>query len=247
MKKSKIHKKSRVSESHLFIKINKRKTTNMATQQFTQDEKFGRWGEYTLIPFIEKYFNEKLMTQNLAYWWDSGYEASKRKSISEQRSILKSYDLKFGLYENGNVTPKKSVTFEIKTDKFANTGNIVIEKKYKKKLSGVFGSSADYFVYFFPRRLKEQVYIIRRERLVEMFNDTKWNEYLRYGGDGDSALMYVIPASIFDEDFVKFNGKLETYEVEIPAEFGLEKFTDNSITYVSNNQMTKYPDPFDFD
>jgi hypothetical protein len=214
-------------------------------QKFTKDEEFGKWGEYTLIPFIEKYFNEKLMTQNLTYWWNSEYEANKKKSFSERKSILKSFDLKFGLYENGNVMPKKSVTFEIKTDKFINTGNIVIEKKYKKKLSGAFGSSADYFVYFFPRRLKDQVYIIRRERLVEMFNDTKWNEYLRYGGDGDSALMYVIPASIFDEDFIKFGGKLETYEVEIPVEFGLEKFIDNSITYVSDGDWKKYPDVFD--
>jgi hypothetical protein len=219
----------------------------MATQQFTQDEEFGKWGEYTLIPFIEKYFNEKLMTQNLSYWWDSGYEASKRKSISEQRSILKSFDLKFGLYENGNISPKKSVTFEIKTDKFMNTGNIVIEKKYKKQASGVFGSSADYFIYFFPRRLKEQVYIIRRERLVEMFeSDTKWNEYLRYGGNGDSALMYVIPTTIFDEDFIKFNGKLLQFDTyEIPEEFGLDKFVDNNVTYISNGDWTQYPDVFD--
>lgn len=218
----------------------------MATQQFTQDEKFGKWGEETLIKFIEKYFNEKLITQNITYWWDSTYEAG-NKQYSERKSILKSYDLKFGLYENGNVTPKKSVTFEIKTDKFANTGNIVIEKEYKKKPSGVFGSSADFFVYFFPRRLKDQVYIIKRQKLVEMFNDTKWNEYQRLGGDGKTALMYIIPSHIFEADFLKFNGKLETYEVEIPEEFGLDKFVDNSITYVSNNQMTKYPDPFDFD
>ena len=216
-------------------------------QKFTKDEEFGKWGEYTLIPFIEKYFNEKLITQNITYWWDSAYEAG-NKQYSERKSILKSYDLKFGLYENGNITPKKSVTFEIKTDKFMNTGNIVIEKKYKKQLSGVFGSSADYFVYFFPRRLKDQVYIIRRERLVEMFeSDTKWNEYLRYGGDGDSALMYVIPATIFDEDFIKFNGKLLQFDTyEIPEEFGLDKFVDNNVTYVSNN-ITNYPDAFDFD
>ena len=217
----------------------------MNNKQFTKDEKFGKWGEFTLIPFIEKYFTEKLITSNLQYWYDSSYEAG-NKSYSQRKSILKSYDLKFGLYENGNISPKKSVTFEIKTDKFMDTGNIVIEKKYNKQPSGAFGSSADYFVYFFPRRVKDQVYIIRRQKLVEMFNDTKWNEYLRYGGDGDSALMYVIPASIFDEDFVKFNGKLLQFDnYEIPAKFELEKFTDNSITYVSNGDWTQYPDVFD--
>lgn len=229
-------------------KINKRKQQIMKTnkQQFTNDEKFGKWGEYTLIPFIEKYFNEKLITQNLTYWYDSTYEAG-NKQYSERKSILKSYDLKFGLYENGNITPKKSVTFEIKTDKFMNTGNVVIEKKYKKQPSGAFGSSADYFVYFFPRRLKEQVYIIKRERLVEMFeSDTKWNDYLRYGGDGDSALMYVIPSGEFDEEFKKFNGKLLQFDTyEIPEEFGLDKFIDSSISYVSDTQKT-YEDPFDF-
>jgi hypothetical protein len=215
--------------------------------KFTKDEEFGKWGEYTLIPFIEKYFNEKLITQNITYWYDSGYQAS-NKSFSERKSILKSYDLKFGLYENGNISPKKSVTFEIKTDKFMNTGNVVVEKKYKKQPSGVFGSSADYFIYFFPRRLKDQVYIIKRERLVEMFeSDTKWNEYLRYGGDNDSALMYVIPSSEFDEEFKKFNGKLLQFDTyEIPTEFGLDKFIDNSISYVSDN-VKKYDNPLDND
>jgi hypothetical protein len=60
--------------------------------------------------------------------------------------------------------------------------------------------------------------------------------------------MYVIPSSEFDEEFKKFNGKLLQFDTyEIPEEFGLDKFIDNSVTYVSNNQMTKYPDPFDFD
>jgi predicted DNA-binding protein YlxM (UPF0122 family) len=214
-------------------------------QKFTKDEEFGKWGEYTLIPFIEKYFNQKLPLSKIAYWYDSSYQAS-NKSFSERKSILKSYDLKFGLYENGNISPKKSVTFEIKTDKFMNTGNVVIEKKYKKQPSGVFGSSADYFIYFFPRRLKDQVYIIKRERLIEMFeSDTKWNDYLRYGGDKDFALMYVIPSGEFEVEFLKSGGKLETYEVEIPEEFGLDKFTDNNISYVSNTQKT-YEDPFDF-
>ena len=218
----------------------------MDNKQFTNDEKFGKWGEFTLIPFIEKYFTEKLITSNLQYWYDSSYEAG-NKSYSQRKSILKSYDLKFGLYENGNISPKKSVTFEVKTDKFMDTGNIVIEKKYKKQASGAFGSSADYFIYFFPRRVKDQVYIIKRERLVEMFeSDTKWNDYLRYGGDNDSALMYVIPSFIFDEEFKKFNGKLLQFDnYEIPQEFGLDKFIDNKISYVSNT-MKKYEDPFDF-
>jgi len=245
---SKISKKTKMCKNTgFFNKIYKRKIIVMNTQQFIQDEKFGKWGEMTLIPFIEKYFKEKLKTQHLSYKWDSGYEASKTKSLREKRSILKSFDLMFGLYENGSIMPKKSVTFEVKTDKFRNTGNIVIEKKYKKHPSGIFGSSADYFVYFFPRRLKDQVYIIRRQRLVEMFNDTKWNEYLTYGGDGNSALMYVIPSHIFDEEFIKFNGRLLQFDnYIIPEEFGLDKFTDNSITYVSNNNITNYPDPFDF-
>jgi hypothetical protein len=222
----------------------------MATQlneQFNKDEKFGKWGEETLIKFIEGYFNEKLINQKLVYWYDSSYQAN-NKSYSERKSILKSFDLKFGLYENENISPKKSVTFEIKTDKFMNTGNVVIEKKYKKQPSGVFGSSADYFIYFFPRRLKDQVYIIKREKLVEMFeSDTKWNEYLTYGGDNNSALMYVIPSHQFENDFLKSGGKLETYEVEIPEEFGLDKFIDSTISYVSNNNITNYPDAFDFD
>ena len=216
-------------------------------QKFTKDEEFGKWGEETLINFIEKYFNEKLPLSKIAYWYDSSYQAS-NKSFSERKSILKSYDLKFGLYENGNISPKKSVTFEIKTDKFMNTGNVVIEKKYKKQPSGVFGSSADYFIYFFPRRLKDQVYIIKRERLIEMFeSDTKWSEYLRYGGDNDSALMYVIPSSEFDEEFKKFNGKLLQFDTyEIPEEFGIDKFTDNNISYVSDN-VKKYENPLDND
>jgi hypothetical protein len=78
-------------------------------------------------------------------------------------------------------------------------------------------------------------------------SDTKWNEYLTYGGDNNSALMYVIPSHQFENDFLKSGGKLETYEVEIPEEFGLDKFIDSTISYVSNNNITNYPDAFDFD
>jgi len=213
----------------------------MATQQFTQDEKFGKYFEFELIPFIENFFNDKLPNSKISYWYDSSYESEKVKN----KSILKDYDLKFGVYDKGTISAKKEITFEIKTDKFINTGNLAFEKKYKNKLSGAFGSKADYFIYFFPRRIKQNLYIIKRDKLVELLNDTKWNEYLRYGGDNNSALMYIIPSHIFETDFIKFGGKLETYEVTIPEEFQLDKFVDNSITYVSNGDWTQYPDVFD--
>jgi len=209
--------------------------------KFTKDEEFGKYFEFELIPFIENFFNEKLPLSKITYWYDSGYDAKKNNN----KSILKDYDLKFGVYDKGTIFAKKEITFEIKTDKFINTGNLAFEKKYKNKLSGAFGSKADYFIYFFPRRIKQNLYIIKRDRLVELLNDTKWNEYLRYGGDNNSALMYIIPSSEFEVDFIECGGKLETYEVEIPAEFGLDKFIDNNISYVSNN-ITNYPDAFDF-
>jgi len=238
---SKISKKIGVANKSRFSnKIYKRKT-KMSTQ-FTQDEKFGKYFEFELIPFIENFFNNKLPNSKISYWYDSNYESEKMKS----KSILKDYDLKFGVYDRGTIFAKKEISFEIKTDKFMNTGNLAFEKKYKNKPSGAFGSKADYFIYFFPRRIKENLYIIKRDKLVELLNDTKWNEYLRYGGDNNSALMYIIPSSEFEADFVKFGGKLETYEVEIPAEFGLDKFINSSISYVSN-EITNYPDAFDFD
>ena len=210
-------------------------------KQFEKDEEFGKYFEFELIPFIENYFNEKLPLSKIGYWYDSAYEAKKKND----RKILKNYDLKFGVYDKGTIFAKKEITFEIKTDKFMDTGNLAFEKKYKNQFSGAFGSKADYFIYFFPRRVKENLYLIKRDRLVELFNDSKWNDYLRYGGDDGKALMYIIPANIFEVEFLKSGGKLETYEVEIPEKFGLEKFTDNSITYVSNGDWTQYPDVFD--
>jgi hypothetical protein len=58
--------------------------------------------------------------------------------------------------------------------------------------------------------------------------------------------MYIIPSSEFEVEFLKSGGKLETYEVEIPEEFGLDKFTDNNISYVSDN-VKKYENPLDND
>jgi len=212
-------------------------------QKFTKDEEFGKYFEFELIPFIEGYFNDRLHLQNIGYWYDSGYESKKKND----RKILKDYDLKFGVYDKGTVFAKKEITFEIKTDKFMNTGNLAFEKKYKNGLSGAFGSKADYFIYFFPRRVKENLYLIKRERLVEILDDTKWNEYLRYGGDDGKALMYIIPANIFEVEFLKSGGKLETYEVEIPEKFGLDKFEEKPKTMYYGEMNLPKGDPFDFD
>ena len=211
--------------------------------QINSDLNFGKWGEEMIIRWVQEYFSKG--NREVSYWYNSDYEFRNLKGF-ERIKRLKEYDLKFGVYNSGDITPVGNIKFEVKTDKYSNTGNLCFEIKDNKKDSGVMSSLADYFVYFMPRFDNENLYVIKTSKMKELLSSDKFKVYYNYGGDVSNTLNIVIPKSDFIDDFKAAGGRVETYKVNIPEDFKLEKFEESKkVVYVSDS-IKKYDDPFNF-
>jgi hypothetical protein len=173
---------------------------------FENDLSFGQWGESVMIDYI----NDRLSTD-------------KRLCIftgSSRGSSLKDYDLRFDLLND--VTTE--LTYEVKTDKYEDTGNVFFEKSCNGTDSGVIYSTSDYFIYFLPRRLKNNLYYIRTQNLKHILT-TIFYGCISYGaGDGGRVVGYLVSTSEFDKEFLNYGGEIITLDVDIPTEFNLTKF-----------------------
>lgn len=222
----------------------KTKYNTNRVDQFNGDLGWGKWGETTMWPWLEKFFSRG--DNKLSYWYDSDYEARNLKG-SEKKKMLKSYDLKFGLYYGNKIFCEKEIKFEVKTDKYDNTGNLAFEYKDKGIESGVFGTSAEWFVYFMPRFEKDNIYIIKTEKLKELLSQEKWKQYFNYGGDLNKTLNFIIPKIDFDDDFKTSGGRIETIEgVTIPQEYNVTKFNNSKKAVYYGDTMKKYDDDIEF-
>jgi len=78
---------------HFFylIYISKQKVYFMKNRvkQFNSDLSFGKWGEQTIYPWIEKYFTRGDI--NVSYWYDSDYEARKITDRTKKKEKLNAY------------------------------------------------------------------------------------------------------------------------------------------------------------
>jgi hypothetical protein len=173
---------------------------------FNEDLEFGHWGESVMVDYITDRF-----TTHSRLCIFTG---------SSRGSSLKDYDLRFDLLNK--VT--KSITFEVKTDKKENTGNVFFEKSCNGVASGVMSSKSDFFIYFLPRRLKNNLYYIDTKRLRHILT-TIFGHCINYGGgDGGRVVGYLIDTNDFNEQFVKYGGEILTLDVDIPTEFNLTRF-----------------------
>lgn len=173
---------------------------------FNDDLDYGEWGEKVMIDYI----TNRLTTQSRLCIFTGSSRGSK----------LKDYDLRFDLLND--IT--KEITYEIKTDKYDDTGNVFFEKSCNGVASGVIYSKSDFFIYFLPRRKKNNLYYIRTENLKHILT-TIFRNCISYGaGDGGRVVGYLINTQDFDEVFVKWGGELITLDVEIPEKFNLTKF-----------------------
>jgi hypothetical protein len=173
---------------------------------FKQDLEFGAWGEKIMVDYI----TNKLTTYNRLCIFTG---SSRGKS-------LKDYDLRFDLLNN--VT--KEITYEVKTDKYEDTGNVFFEKSCNGVESGVIYSKADYFIYFLPRKKESNLYYIRTENLKHILT-TIFHFCISYGaGDGGRVVGYLINTQDFDEVFIKYGGEIITLDVNIPDEYNLTRF-----------------------
>jgi hypothetical protein len=151
----------------------------MNTEQFTKDLRFGKSGEQDII----NYFT----TIGLNYVGASTYGS------------LKDYDLKF--------TNKKGVvkTFEVKTDKYVtpqkDTGNMIVEHSSWGKEAVYTASQADYFVYYFINLEKDNVWIIKMDKLRKLIKDNAGVMSVVNGGDSKATKCIKVPRLEFQSEF----------------------------------------------
>jgi hypothetical protein len=203
------------------------------------------WGEYfegALNLWIEPHFNHQLYLKKKTLAWST----LRSSDIYPKKKDWYKFDTLYHLYELDNPEPIKQITFEIKADKYDNTGNVCIEKKCSNKMSGVFHTEADYFIYYMPRYTHNNLYLFKPAELCRYLS--KYNNLLRNLGDGDRSLSYIIDKTQFDKDILDDKiGKIYTYNAPIPEEFGVSKFEakTKSNTYQSD-KMKKYDDVFNW-
>lgn len=209
------------------------------TKQFNSDLEWGNFGEQTLIPFIEKYFNRG--DKFISYWYNSS-------DITKNKKVLKEWDLRFGTYDKNYFNGKDftgKIEFEIKTDKYPiNTGNLIFEKSCGRKQSGVFATKANYFLYFLPLFKQNNIYLIKSEALRVLLKKYDW--CITSGGDyGSNTMMYKIPREDFDKEFIEAGGRIETFnDYTIPEWFNVKEFKENKYIYKSD-EFKKYENPLD--
>ncbi len=219
---------------------------NSNYKQFTSDLDYGKAGENELWPWIELYFSTP--TRLISYWYDSDYEARNLKGTAF-KSKVKEYDLKFGVYKESKIFCEREITFEIKTDKYEkDTGNLVFEYKDKGIDSGPFGSSSDYFIYWLPKFTKDNLYLIKTEKLSELLKKDIFSKNIKTGGQFTKTEMFVIPKTDFNNEFIQAGGKIETFNSDrLLNNFGLSQFkVDNNKTNYYSDELKKYDDPFKF-
>lgn len=184
----------------------------MDTQLFTDCKNWGEHFEKESISFILSKFNKVLKLENKELRFID-YNNGRTKEE------LKKYDLKFGVYQNDTLI--RTITFEIKTDKYASD-NLFFEFKCSKELSGVFATEADFFVYILPKYDEQNFFICKPKKLAQLLKDNQY--HLSYGGEGNRVCGFLMNRLDFITDYPSCGGKLWSWPVTIPEHFGVDKF-----------------------
>lgn len=209
---------------------------------FKSDLEWGKYWEYATIKPICSIFQPYCESKDYFFTFLTTNE-------SKKVNVMKEWDTLYIVAKKSNrLETIKRLKFEIKADKY-DSNNVYIEKKCNKKLSGVFATKSDYFVYVLPKYNKENVIIIKPSELIKILEE-KYNHCLSYGGDGGRAYGYVINKNEFVNE-VKKVGKVIDWECTIPEKFEVEKHTgikgEKSTTYYGHRIPDEYPDPFDWE
>jgi hypothetical protein len=214
-------------------------------QSFVDRLDFGLWAEQSLVPWIEKYFSNE--TRSISYWYNSEYEFKTKAGLTGNTLIKKlgEYDLKFGVYKKGDISADKTIRFEIKTDKYSeDTGNIIIKHRANGWLSGPFSTQAEYFIFFQPLFNKNNVYIIKSVKFVELLNQEKFRDYSQKMPSSPNIECFVIPKQLIDDDFISYGGRIETHIVDVPHKYNTTKInTGERVVYYGNNNPKTLENP----
>lgn len=121
-------------------------------QKWLDDLNQGELGEKVIVSFLQKKGNLKFIKYN--------------KNMD--------YDILMEKPDGG------SLTFEVKTDRYekynGKTGNIFVETRCNGKNSGIWGSYADIYVFYFPDF--GEIYMIKTEELKRLIQEE--NHIFRY-------------------------------------------------------------------
>lgn len=208
------------------------------TKKFDKDLEWGVFWEFETISFIENLFNEHLNPKGMKLMFLN-------ENLNKNVIVLKDWDVKYVILDTLTNVKIKTITFEIKADKFEETGNLFFEKSCSKKQSGVFTTKANFFVYYLPRYKENNFYIVKPEKLINLIND-KFPSCINYGGgDNGRVVSYLINKNTFDDEYKSINcGKLLTCNLTIPEKFGIDKFDEKKkYTYYSDTKKN-YDDDF---
>lgn len=213
------------------------------TKTFDFDLEYGEFFEAELSNFIEPLFNSNLKSKNKFISWTT----LRSSDIYKSKRDWWRFDTLYNIYQYDNVSPVDKLKFEIKCDKYDNTGNICIEKKCSKKLSGIFHTEADYFIYYMPRYNDNNLYLCKPNKL-KVFLEEKYEACLKMVGDGGRSMSYIINKNSFDEEFITENiGRIYNWNIEIPERFNINKFNnDGKVVYNSQKKVDYDEDPLKF-
>lgn len=99
------------------------------------------------------------------------------------------------------------VKFEVKTDvlvtKDNDTGNIVIEIRYKGNPSGISSTEAKWFVYYYANLDKENLWMIKVDDLKKLIKDNKFKIVM--GGDNNDSELVLIKRYDYISKFKVYN------------------------------------------
>lgn len=116
------------------------------------------------------------------------------------------YDIKMQL-ANG-----KPITIEIKEDfTCARTGNVGVEFSCRGKPSGIEVSQADLYLYkVHTSSGRQELYIIKTEKLKQMIEDRKFFRVVNGGDVGSNSMCYLFKLFVIKENF-SFLGDVTDY------------------------------------
>lgn len=158
--------------------------------KFNKDLKQGNLGETIIAKWLEKYKGFKLIKYGNTMDYDIVMEAP-----------------------NG-----KQITYEVKTDRYEffkgyKTGNIFVETRCNGKPSGIWGSIADVYVFFFPDF--EEVYFIKTSDLKDLIKRPDVCNRKTMSGDRGAVSGFVIDRYKWKELFSSYKiNKLKCWETD---------------------------------
>jgi hypothetical protein len=99
--------------------------------------------------------------------------------------------------------PKKTLSFEIKTDvfvsKYYDTGNMFIEYESRNKPSGISVCKADYFITYF--KYLNELWMIKTKDLQNLIQSINFRIFKNAGDAGSNTHGYLIPRKKYQQHF----------------------------------------------